>query len=82
MIAVVNGKGGVGKTTITANVGGRLAASGYRLLLVDMDPQGNLAEELGYTGSAVNDGGLAPAHALAFGVPIKPVENVRPQLVR
>ena len=42
-IAVINGKGGVQKTTVVANVGGLLAASGYRVLLVDMDPQGNLA---------------------------------------
>ena len=33
VIAVVNGKGGVGKTTISANIGGMLAASGYRVLL-------------------------------------------------
>lgn len=80
VVAVVNGKGGVGKTTITANVGGMLAASGYRILLVDMDPQGNLAEELGYTGSEVDDGGLALAQALAFGSPIIPVSQVRPGL--
>ena len=55
VVAVVNGKGGVGKTTITANIGGMLAASGYRVLLVDMDPPGNLAGELGYTKSAVKD---------------------------
>jgi chromosome partitioning protein len=80
IVAVVNGKGGVGKTTITANVGGMLAASGSRVLLVDMDPQGNLAEELGYTGSDVDDGGLALAQALAFGAPAAPVRDVRPGL--
>lgn len=53
VIAVVNGKGGVGKTTITANLGGMLAASGYKVLLIDMDPQGNLAEELGDRKSVV-----------------------------
>ncbi len=76
-IAVVNGKGGVGKTTITANVGGLLASSGHRVLLVDMDPQGNLAEELGYTNSEINDEGLALAQSLAFGAPLTPVGNVR-----
>ncbi|MGL5828951.1 MAG: ParA family protein, partial [Angustibacter sp.] len=76
-IAVVNGKGGVGKTTITANVGGLLASSGHRVLLVDMDPQGNLAEELGYTNSEINDEGLALAQSLAFGAPLTPVENIR-----
>lgn len=80
VVAVVNGKGGVGKTTITANVGGLLAASGYRVLLVDLDPQGNLGEELGYTGSALDDNGLALAQALAFGGDLQPVMGVRPQL--
>ena len=47
VIAVINGKGGVLKTTLTANIGGMLASSGYRVLLVDLDPQGNLAEDLG-----------------------------------
>ncbi|MEV7649062.1 ParA family protein [Arthrobacter sp. NPDC089319] len=80
VVAVVNGKGGVGKTTITANIGGMLAASGYRVLLVDMDPQGNLAEELGYTASDVNDDGLGLAQTLAFGSELKPVVGIRENL--
>lgn len=77
VVAVVNGKGGVGKTTVTANLGGMLASSGYRVLLVDMDPQGNLAEELGYTNAEINDDGLALARALAFGGGVEPVAGVR-----
>lgn len=73
VVAVVNGKGGVGKTTITANVGGMLAAGGSRVLLVDMDPQGNLGEELGYTDTAVDDDGLQLAQALAFPNPRSPL---------
>ena len=80
VVAVVNGKGGVGKTTITANIGGMLAASGYRILLIDMDPQGNLAEELGYTDAQVNDDGLALAQTLAFGSDAKPVADIRHNL--
>lgn len=44
--AVVNQKGGVGKTTITANVAGALARMGRRVLAVDMDPQASLTVSL------------------------------------
>ncbi len=80
MIAVINVKGGVGKTTVVANLGGLLAASGYRVLLVDLDPQGNLGEELGYTGAPTDDGGAALAASLTTGVPLVPVADVRPGL--
>lgn len=81
VIAVINGKGGVLKTTITANVGGYLAASGFKVLLIDLDPQGNLAEDLGYTDSDSNDQGKSLARALSFpDGHITPVKNVRPNL--
>ncbi|WP_269939374.1 ParA family protein [Arthrobacter sp. HY1533] len=47
IIAMVNQKGGVGKTTSTINLGAALAESGRRVLMVDFDPQGALSAGLG-----------------------------------
>ena len=47
VIAVTNLKGGIGKTTTVVNVGAGLALKGARVLLVDVDAQGNLAMALG-----------------------------------
>ncbi|HEX2922515.1 MAG TPA: ParA family protein [Chloroflexota bacterium] len=47
IIAISNQKGGVGKTTTTANLGSALFMMGRRVLLVDMDPQANLTTSFG-----------------------------------
>jgi cellulose biosynthesis protein BcsQ len=79
-IAVVNGKGGVGKTSLTANLAGLYAAAGYRTLAIDLDPQGNLGDDLGYLGAGLSDDGAELVDALRTQRAYRPLRDVRPGL--
>ena len=80
VIAVMNRKGGVGKTSITANVAGVLADAGYRVLAADLDAQGNLGDDLGYRHTDLNDQGMALFQSLGLDQPLTPATGVRDRL--
>ncbi len=66
IVAVINQKGGVGKTTTTTNLCHAIAESGSKVTAIDLDPQGHLAVSFGVTGQ--NNGGIDEAMLKQKGV--------------
>ncbi len=80
VLAFANGKGGVGKTSLTTHVAALAARKGWRTLVVDMDPQGNVGEDLGYTARKRGDGGVGLARSIQYGDPPTVLRDIRPGL--
>lgn len=81
VVAFAIGKGGAGKTSLTANIAALLAENGYRVLVCVLDPQDNLGEDLGYTFAGGSDAGAALSAAILTGQALQvPLIGVRPGL--
>lgn len=73
VIVVANDKGGVGKTSISANLAALYATANYRVLAIDLNRQANLSDDLGYRDTGVDDQGVGLLSALQHGTDLKPV---------
>jgi len=80
VFAVINNKGGVLKTSVTTNLAGQLAAAGTRVLIIDLDRQGNCAQDLGYGTDERNDQGMGIVQSVLGATALRPIKNVRPNL--
>jgi chromosome partitioning protein len=67
VVAVATGKGGVGKSSITSAVAGTLAAHGRRIAVIEIDPQGDIADDFGLREDPDNDGGETVAQSILHG---------------
>jgi cellulose biosynthesis protein BcsQ len=67
VLVIANGKGGVGKSSLAATLAETLTRVPYRVLLMEMDPQGNNAEDLGFIGTDLYDQGRGQAAAILEG---------------
>ena len=71
-IAVASYKGGVGKTSTTANLAALFAEEGHRVLVLDLDDQADMRTMFGINGSDIDDDGADMLAAFTEGRPFQP----------
>ena len=80
-IAIATGKGGALKSSVTANVAGMLAASGWKVGIIELDRQGNQVRLLGASDRLPpEERGIALWNAVTTGAPVEACDDVRPGL--
>lgn len=72
VVTVANGKGGAGKTSTAANCAGLAAAAGWRVLFIELDPQGNAGRDFGYRADGKGDDGHELYDAMLNERPLRP----------
>lgn len=80
LLGVITGKGGVLKTTIASNLSGILASVGYHVLVISLDPQGDLLRDFGLRKTEVDDQGARLAAALTGAAELQPWPSGRDRL--
>ena len=81
VLVIANGKGRVGKSSLSAALAVVMSRLGKKVLLVELDPQGNNAEDLGFIRTEMyHDGGEGQAQAILSGTGFKPTGEARPGL--
>ena len=77
VVAIANGKGGVGKTSLTANLAGEFTRLGLRILTVDLDKQASLGMQFGVLDDST-DAGEGIYRAMTDGQPLEPITDIKP----
>src|SRR5699024_5412242 len=80
VITIINGKGGVGKTSFAVEWAVFFVGVGQKVLYVELDPQGNACEDLGINGTPLDDDGRGQADSVLSQKPFQPTGEARPNL--